>query len=71
MNILRQPPFPLEVSYDGLTPSTEYALEVYDDHTDLELSVTVTSDSNGVVSYELPTVFEKYDETYSLFTSIL
>ena len=71
MNILRQPPFPLEVSYDGLTPSTEYALEIYDDHTDLELSVTVTSDSNGVVSYELPTVFEKYDETYSLYVYTL
>lgn len=67
MNILRQPPFPLEVSYDGLTPNTDYALEIYDDHTELELSVTVTSDGNGAVSYELPTVFEKYDETYSLY----
>lgn len=67
MNILRQPPFPLEVSYDGLTPTTDYALEIYDDHTELQLSVTVTSDPNGVVSYELPTIFEKYDETYSLY----
>ena len=67
MNILRQTPFPLSVSYDGLTPSTDYALEIYDDHTELELSITLTSDSNGVVSYELPTTFEKYDETYSLY----
>lgn len=67
MNILRQTPFPLQVSYDGLIPSTDYALEIYDDHTDLELSVTVTSNSDGVVLYELPTTFEKYDATYSLY----
>ncbi len=67
MNILRQTPFPLQVSYDGLIPSTDYALEIYDDHTELELSITVTSDSDGVVLYELPTTFEKYDETYSLY----
>jgi len=67
MNLLRQTPFPLEVFYDGLTPSTDYALEIYDDHTFLVLSVTVTSDSSGVVLYELPTTFEKYDETYSLY----
>lgn len=67
MNILRQTPFPLEVSYSGLTPDTEYSLEIYNDHTGLEVSVTVTSDGTGVVSYELPTIFEKYDETYSLY----
>jgi hypothetical protein len=67
MNILRQTPFPLEVSYSDLTPNTDYALEIYDDHTELQLSVTVTSDGSGVISYELPTVFEKYDETYSLY----
>lgn len=67
MNILRQTPFPLEVSYSDLTPDTDYALEIYDDHTELQLSVTVTSNGSGVVSYELPTVFEKYDETYSLY----
>lgn len=67
MNILRQPPFPLEISYDGLEPNTDYALEIYDDHTFLELSVVVTSDSGGVVSYTLPSDFEKYDETYGLY----
>jgi hypothetical protein len=67
MNILRQPPFPLEVSYDGLQPNTDYALEIYDDHTFLQLSVTVTSDGSGVISYQLPNDFEKYDETYALY----
>jgi hypothetical protein len=67
MNLLRQTPFPLEVSYDGLTPNTDYSLEIYDDHTDVEVSTIVTSDSDGVVLYELPTKFEKYDETYSVY----
>ena len=67
MNILRQPPFPLSVSYDGLDPNTDYILEIYDDHTFLEVSEVVTSNGNGIVSYTLPTPFEKYDETYSLY----
>lgn len=67
MNILRQPPFPLSVSYDGLDPNTDYILEIYDDHTFLELSEVVTTNGSGVISYTLPTSFEKYDETYSLY----
>ena len=63
MNILRQTPFPLEVSYNGLDANTDYALEIYDDHTNLELSVTVTSDNAGAVLYQLPTVYENYDGT--------
>lgn len=67
MNILRQIPFPLEVSYGGLDANTDYALEIYDDHTNLELSVVVTSDNTGTVLYELPTIYQKYDGTYSLY----
>ncbi len=67
MNILRQTPFPLEVSYGGLDANTDYALEIYDDHTNLELSVVVTSDNTGTVLYELPTIYQKYDGTYSLY----
>jgi len=66
MNILRQPPFPLEVSYDGLEISTDYILEIYDDHNFLVESVIVTSDNQGVLTYELPSSFQNYDETYSL-----
>lgn len=66
MNILRQPPFPLEVSYDGLEASTEYIIEIYDDHNFLVQSEIVTSDGAGVISYELPSDFQNYDETYSL-----
>ena len=66
MNLLRQTPFPLQVSYSGLDASTDYLLEIYDNHTFLEISEVVTSNISGEVIYELPSSFEKYDETYSL-----
>lgn len=66
MNILRQPPFPLEVSYDGLDATTDYILEIYDDRNELKQSEVVTTDGSGAISYQLPQEFEKYDETYSL-----
>lgn len=67
MNILRQPPFPLEVSYSDLNPLTDYILEIYDDHTNVILSESVTSDSSGVIDFELPSGFEQFDDTYSLY----
>jgi hypothetical protein len=67
MDILRQTPFPLEVSYSDLDPDTEYLLEIYDDHTNTLLSEVVESDGSGIITYELPANFEKYDETYSLY----
>lgn len=66
MNLLRQTPFPLEVSYSDLDASTGYILEIYDSHTFLKISQTVISDENGVVTYQLPSHFEKYDDIYSL-----
>ena len=67
MDILRQPPFPIEVSYSDLDPDTEYLLEIYDDHTNTILSEVVESDGSGRVEYSLPTNFEKFDETYALY----
>lgn len=67
MDILRQPPFPLGVQYDGLETDTEYVLEIYDDHTNTILSEVVESDGSGVISYNLPTDFEKSDDTYALY----
>lgn len=67
MDILRQPPFPIEVSYEDLDPDTEYLLEIYDDHTNVVVSSSVTSDGSGVVTYELGQDFQRFDETYSLY----
>lgn len=66
MNILRQPPFPLEISYDGLDPSTDYILEIYDDHNVLVESEILETSASGVLSYNLPQSFQEFDETYSL-----
>lgn len=67
MNILRQPPFPIEVSYSDLDASTDYILEIYDDHTNLIVSEVVSSNGSGIVDFELPQGFEKFDDTYSLY----
>jgi len=67
MNILRQPPFPFELSYEDLTADETYILEIYADHSELIVSEQVTASSLGVVSYTLPKYFEKYDGTYSLY----
>ena len=67
MNILRQTPFPLQVSYSELESSTDYILEIYDDHTNLIISEVVSSSSLGEINYQLPQEFEKFDETYSLY----
>lgn len=67
MDILRQTPFPLQVSYDGLDPSTDYILEIYDDHTNTVESNVVTTDGSGSITYDLTGDFEKFDDTYSLY----
>lgn len=67
MNILRQPPFPLSVSYTGLTPYEPYVMQVYDDHSTLVQSFDIEADSDGEVIQELPSNFTKYDDIYSLY----
>lgn len=67
MDILRQPPFPIQVSYSDLDPNTEYLLEIYDDHTNIVVSASVLSNGSGIIEYELDKDFEKFDETYALY----
>lgn len=67
MNLLRQPPFPLTVSYSGLTPNTNYNMRIYDDTSVLLFEYDVTSNGSGVVSKDLDQYFEKFDKTYALY----
>jgi hypothetical protein len=67
MNILRQPPFPIQLPYEDLTADETYILEIYNDHSELIVSEQVTASDLGMVSYTLPRYFEKYDGTYSLY----
>ena len=57
MNILRQTPFPLEVSYSDLEPSTDYILEIYDDHSRVIVSELIESDGSGDITFELQSGF--------------
>lgn len=67
MIILRQPPFPIEVSYSGLDPDTNYLMEIYDDKSALIESIDVISSGTGVVEESLPVFFSRFDDTYSLY----
>lgn len=67
MDILRQTPFPFEISYTDLDPNTDYLLEIHDDRTETIISEGVTSNGSGVVEYTLSGDFEKFDESYSLY----
>jgi hypothetical protein len=67
MNILRQPPFPLSVSYSGLNPDEEYIMQIYDDYAKLVETYDVTADGSGVVTQELGADFARYDATFSLY----
>jgi hypothetical protein len=67
MNLLRLPPFPLSVSYDGLEPSEDFLMEIYSDKSTPMYSLEVSSDSEGVIEKELPEYFSKFDGTYALY----
>jgi hypothetical protein len=67
MDILRQTPFPLEVSYSDLDPDTEYLLEIHDDRTEIIVQESVVSNGSGTITYALTGDFEKFDESYSLY----
>lgn len=67
MHILRQPPFPLSVTYSGLSNSTQYIMEIYDDYGELVKSYNVTSNGSGVVTKQLDSEFEKFDGTFALY----
>lgn len=67
MEILRQPPFPLSVTYTVPDPLTPYILEIYDDRGGLLVSYEVTSNAQSVVTKDLPLDFNKFDQTCSLY----
>jgi len=67
MYLLRQPPFPLLVEYNGLVSEESYLLEIYSDKSRLLYSVNISSNEDGEVSLELPEYFAKFDGKYSLY----
>jgi hypothetical protein len=67
MIFLRQTPFPLELSYEGLEPEKEYSVEIYNDNSFRIASYLVESDANGRIKKDLDKYFEKFDEEYALY----
>jgi hypothetical protein len=75
MIILRQPPFPLVATYDGLDPDTQYVVEVSGSHAELLFSEILSTDALGnlnILFYRFPEDnldvwdFTRYDGTYTL-----
>jgi hypothetical protein len=64
MEITRLQPFPLVFNNPGFDADTEYVVIVYDDHNASLLVESATSDSEGVIEFNLPEYFSKYDDEY-------
>ena len=64
MEITRSAPFPLIFSQDGFDPNTAYIVTFLDDHNFPFYGEEPTTDSQGVLSFDLPEYFSKYDDEY-------
>ena len=67
MNILRLPPYPLSVTYSVPEASTDYILIIKDSDRDIvRIEEVIESSTGSKITFELPTYFSKYDESYQL-----
>jgi len=64
MEITRLQPFPLVFSQTGFDTNTDYVLAILDDHASDLSEIAITSDSDGVLSTQLPNYFSRYDDEY-------
>lgn len=66
MQILRIPPFPLQATYKVPEPNTDYIFTIENAPRTIEAQVTLTSDADSKVTYELTGDFVKYDHNYAV-----
>jgi len=66
MEITRLQPFPLTLTQGGFDPNTDYVVAILDDHAGDLVEIPVESDSEGVISTNLPNYFSRYDDEYRL-----
>lgn len=64
MEISRTQPFPLTFTQSGFEADTEYVLCILDSHAGDLVEIISPSDSNGVISIDLPNYFSRYDDEY-------
>lgn len=66
MQILRIPPFPLYATYTVPDPNTNYVFTIENAPRTIEAEVTLTSDANSKITYELRGDFVNYDHNYAV-----
>ena len=66
MDIRRLPPFPLTAEFSGLSNNTAYIATLASDRNGFIADVLATSDGTGLVEFELPERFSRYDGEYSV-----
>lgn len=66
MDIKRVPPFPLSISVDGLSASTDYVVCIMNSYAEDLTEIAVTSDLNGGISTPIPDYYARYDADYRL-----
>lgn len=66
MEILRLPPFPLSVSYDGFNDDSDYVIAILTSHAEDLVEIPVQSNGSGEISTPLPSFFGRYDDNYRL-----
>ena len=66
MIVLRLPPFPIDVKYDVPEANTDYLFTIENSLININVSETITSDSNSQITFTLTGDFIKYDDDYSV-----
>jgi hypothetical protein len=67
MQILRLAPYPLSVTYDVPTASTEYVLVIKENSRDVVIvEDQITSNTSAKIVFTLPDYFNSYDDSYRL-----
>lgn len=66
MDIKRVPPFPLSITVEGLSASTDYVVCIMNSYAEDLTEIAVTSDINGDISTPIPDYYARYDADYRL-----
>lgn len=67
MNVLRIPPFPIQIKYEVPLPNTDYLFIIEDFSNFVEALETITSDENSEITFSLTGNLTAYDQDYSLY----
>jgi hypothetical protein len=66
MIVLRLPPFPIDIKYDVPQANTDYLFTIENSLININISETLTSDSNSQITFTLTGDLVKYDDDYSV-----